>query len=487
MVEWACDKYAVVEAAGTVTVQVRRDGALDQAVSVVYSSIDGTAKAGEDFELAAGTIDFAPGEDSHDITIKIFDDDEIEPDEVFTVALQEIVKGDASLGDLAVTQVTVINDDFPGTFVFEDEDIKVKEDVGVYMLPVQRVQGCSGAVSLKYATRDGSAKHGKNYEEAKGTLEWSHQDVQPKHIAIPITNDSVMSGNLFFEVEIHSATGDAQFDERTDGSKERSLARVTIIDDDAVKGIAERAINLLGMSQQTGASAARSRTIPRDPRFVPRDPRFAPRDLARARALPRPSAPFRDLPRPSATCLGVDLAPPSPCLPLAACSLAHSLPDVVYALPPPPWAVNMGASSWKEQWINAFSVVPPDDDEEEEEGGELEGEAAPASADEKRSGPSWAHAGGVGAPPARFRSSSRARSYRRRTSQAASHFFIAIVVIGVMTALIGDMANMLGCALGIEAPSSPSHLSRSAPRSQTRSPPCRPHAETPPPTRPSGT
>ena len=349
VVEWACDKYAVVEAAGTVTVQVRRDGALDQAVSVVYSSIDGTAKAGEDFELAAGTIDFAPGEDSHDITIKIFDDDEIEPDEVFTVALQEVVKGDASLGDLAVTQVTVINDDFPGTFVFEDEDLKVKEDVGVYMLPVQRVQGCSGAVSLKYATRDGSAKHGKNYEEAKGTLEWAHQDVQPKHIAIPITNDSVMSGNLFFEVEIHSATGDAQFDERTDGSKERSIARVTIIDDDAVKGIAERAINLLGMSQQTGASAARSPAIPHEPPPSPLcAPRFrasSPRPSATFRDLPRPSATFRDLPRPA-------WVPTSRRLRLACLSLpAHSpirCPTLsTLSLPPEQstWARHHGKSS----------------------------------------------------------------------------------------------------------------------------------------------
>ena len=92
VIEFACDTYACVEGAGTLTIQVRREGAIDQPVSVLFDSIDGTAKAGEDFEKVSGTIDFAPGQTSHDITIKIFDDDEIEPDEVFTVALGEIQK-----------------------------------------------------------------------------------------------------------------------------------------------------------------------------------------------------------------------------------------------------------------------------------------------------------------------------------------------------------------------------------------------------------
>ena len=358
VVEWSSDKYAVVEAAGTVTVQVRREGGLKQPVSLKYESVDGTAKAGEDFEKAEGTIEFAPGQSTFDITIKIFDDDEIEPDEVFTIELREIINGDASLGDTHTTQVTVINDDFPGTFVLPEEDVKIKENVGVYMLEVHRVQGCSGAVSMKYNTINGTALAGKNYDASEGVLEWAHQDVKPKFIPITITDDEVMQGNLYFEVEIHTAVGGAVFDEKTDGSKDKSLARVTIQDDDSVKGIAERAINLLGFSQQT---------------------------------------------------------------------------------------VNMGASSWKDQWVNAFSVVAPDDDDEND------GEAAAPAANEAKGG-IMGHSVGQWVlhiltfpfklacaiiPPTNI-------------SGGLPCFCMAIVVIGALTALIGDVANLLGCSLGIK-------------------------------------
>ena len=113
----------------------------------------------------------------------------------------------------------------------------------------------------------------------------------------------------------------------------------------------------------------------------------------------------------------------------------------------------MGASSWKEQWINAFSVVPKDDDEEDEEGGELEGEAAPASADDKKVGPIFGHTLGEWALHVLTFPFKLACAIIPPTNIAGGIpcFFIAIVVIGVMTALIGDMANMLGCALGIES------------------------------------
>ena len=84
-------------------------------------------------------------------------------------------------------------------------------------MEVSRVKGCSGAVSLRYRTIDGSAVAGTNYTETSGTLEWAHLDVEPKFVCVPILDDDVRPGKLYFEVEVGEASGGAIFDADTDG------------------------------------------------------------------------------------------------------------------------------------------------------------------------------------------------------------------------------------------------------------------------------
>ena len=53
---------------------VRLSAASDYLVSVVCTSVDDTATAGDDYEGEIGTLDFAPAQTSGTITIPIFDD-----------------------------------------------------------------------------------------------------------------------------------------------------------------------------------------------------------------------------------------------------------------------------------------------------------------------------------------------------------------------------------------------------------------------------
>ncbi|TWT29280.1 cellulose binding domain-containing protein [Blastopirellula retiformator] len=59
------------------------------AVTVNYQTTSGTATAGEDFEAASGQITFAAGEVTQTLTVRIWGDLLIEPDEEFTVTLSE--------------------------------------------------------------------------------------------------------------------------------------------------------------------------------------------------------------------------------------------------------------------------------------------------------------------------------------------------------------------------------------------------------------
>ena len=53
--------------------------------------------------------------------------------------------------------MTIINDDFPGVFSFPVEEVRVAENEKEVTLKVARLNGCSGAVSCRYTTVEGSA------------------------------------------------------------------------------------------------------------------------------------------------------------------------------------------------------------------------------------------------------------------------------------------------------------------------------------------
>jgi hypothetical protein len=94
VVEFAAETYAIFENAKQATVRVLRVGAPEKEVDVHYETVDGTASAGSDYEGKKGTLTFKPGVFEHDITVNIFDDDDMEEDEWFAIRL-ELLSGDA--------------------------------------------------------------------------------------------------------------------------------------------------------------------------------------------------------------------------------------------------------------------------------------------------------------------------------------------------------------------------------------------------------
>ncbi|XP_053365514.1 sodium/calcium exchanger 1b isoform X2 [Clarias gariepinus] len=83
--------YQCLENCGTVAVNVvRRGGDLNQTVSVEFRTEDGTANAGSDYEFTEGTVVFKPGETQKEIRVGIIDDDIFEEDENFHIHLSNV-------------------------------------------------------------------------------------------------------------------------------------------------------------------------------------------------------------------------------------------------------------------------------------------------------------------------------------------------------------------------------------------------------------
>jgi enediyne biosynthesis protein E4 len=98
--------YRVAEDVGSVFIQVNwviTD--TDEPQTVVYTTIDGTALAGTDYEAASGTLTFGPGELIQRIPVVILNDGVKDPDKSFQLQLSNASIG--RLGNPALITVTI--------------------------------------------------------------------------------------------------------------------------------------------------------------------------------------------------------------------------------------------------------------------------------------------------------------------------------------------------------------------------------------------
>ena len=101
--------YSVNEDAGSVTITVTRTGNTSGTATVVYSTTDGSALNGGDYNGAAGTLAFAAGESSKSFTVSIIDDLVVEGTESFNVTLRNA--SNANLGIPSVATVSIVDND----------------------------------------------------------------------------------------------------------------------------------------------------------------------------------------------------------------------------------------------------------------------------------------------------------------------------------------------------------------------------------------
>jgi len=126
IIRWKHHTADIKESGGMITLSVLRLGGSKGEVSVDFATKNQKALAGKDFEAKNGTLTWADGdmEDKY-VEITIFDDDEFEKDEDFTVVLSE-PKGGCAFPvatdggeDTDVCTVTIVNDDDRATRLVE--------------------------------------------------------------------------------------------------------------------------------------------------------------------------------------------------------------------------------------------------------------------------------------------------------------------------------------------------------------------------------
>jgi Calx-beta domain len=218
--------YDVDEHDGQATVTVQRLGGVGGAVSIDYSTSDGTATAGSDYEAANGTLTWAAG-DSADkaFTVPVSWDGRVEDAESINLALTN-PGGGSDLGPNNVAVISIVDDGASGPLTLSSTSYSVGEADALVTVTVTRSGGSlGGPVAVDYTTGDGTATAGSDYVAASGTLTFD-QGEDSTSFTVPLTTDAVHEGDETFQVTLSNAVGGASL-----GSP--AGATVTITDDDA--------------------------------------------------------------------------------------------------------------------------------------------------------------------------------------------------------------------------------------------------------------
>jgi hypothetical protein len=209
-VAFAQASYTVSEDGGSLLVSISRGGGSAGAVSVTYSTANGTAIAGEDYIATSGTLNWADGETgAKTFSIPLIDDALVEGNETFTVTLSNPTGG-LGLGTPATTTVTITSDDLPpvpGVVQLAQGTYQVSEVDGALVVSVFRTGGANGAAGVAYSTANGTALAGQDYQATSGVLTWADGDSSPKTITIPLINDQLAEGNETFTLTLSNPTG----------------------------------------------------------------------------------------------------------------------------------------------------------------------------------------------------------------------------------------------------------------------------------------
>ncbi|HMO04173.1 MAG TPA: glycoside hydrolase family 31 protein [Kiritimatiellia bacterium] len=99
---------------------------------------------------------------------------------------------------------------------FADVEDSLQFEWPTYALPensaflrayVTRTGSATGAVSVAFATANGSATAGADYVATNGTLSWAAGDLAAKFIDVVLTDDTIYEGNETFTIQVSSPAG----------------------------------------------------------------------------------------------------------------------------------------------------------------------------------------------------------------------------------------------------------------------------------------
>lgn len=369
--------YSVMENCGSFMVTVTREGGdLTNTVYVDYRTEDGTANAGGDYEYAEGTLVFHPTETHKQFPISVMDDDVFEEDEHFYIRLSNIRVGgaDGMFKSVSGADAQVqLANPSFATVLILDDD-----HAGFFGFDTREIEVVEsiGEVNVKFTRASG----------ARGKVNLPFRCVE----------GSAKAGSHFEDVSGEISFEDNQYEQHI---------KIGIVDEEVYEKNMYFAIEVDEPKWAFRDEKAGLESLAEEEKKVAElgAPRLG--EITKLIIRIRESKEFKN--------------------------------TVDKLLKKTNMSIMVGASSWKDQFIEAFSVSAGDDDDEGEEGEEAE-ESLPSCMDYTMHFLTffWKLAFAT-VPPCEYWC-------------GWACFVVSILQIGVCTAIVGDVASHLGCTIGLK-------------------------------------
>ena len=177
------DATAAEGAPASFTVTLDR-AVVEQAV-VEYATSDGTATAGSDYDARAGTLEFQSGEIEKTLAVPTTNDDADEDDETFTLTLS---RPSANVRLSGTTATATIRDDDEAPSVGVADARAVEGTAVPFAVTLSTASGREATVD--YATSDGTATAGSDFDAMAGTLTFAPGETRLT-VDVPTTDDGI--------------------------------------------------------------------------------------------------------------------------------------------------------------------------------------------------------------------------------------------------------------------------------------------------------
>jgi PKD repeat protein len=184
-----------------------------QTVTVSYQTVDlgspisggqppPPATAGVDYQAVSGMVTFAPGQTTATVTVQVYGDTVVEQNEQFGLLLSNPVN--ATLSALPGNYGTIVNDDAPAISVGDVSVTEGNTGTTAMTFTVSLDQPGFSPVTVHYATADGTAAAGSDYQAASGDLTFPAGQTQ-KTVTVLVNGDQLAEGDETFTVSLSSA------------------------------------------------------------------------------------------------------------------------------------------------------------------------------------------------------------------------------------------------------------------------------------------
>ena len=207
------DAALVEGTAGTslMTFNVILSAASAATVTVNYATADQTATAGSDYVAGSGTVTFSPGQTTKPVTVTINGDVTAEADETLLVNLN--TPGNATILD-GQGVGTIRNDDNLSALSINDVTLSEgNSGTTSFNFTVTLAPAAAFPVTINYATADGTAIAGTDYQPASGSLTFTAGQTT-KTVSVLVNGDVTTEPNETFVVNLfnpgNASISDAQ-------------------------------------------------------------------------------------------------------------------------------------------------------------------------------------------------------------------------------------------------------------------------------------